>query len=202
MVTAPLPDPQGGCLPKDVRVVPGVDTGVRGGEDVAVHLTLTTAGTLPCRIEVDSGLLLVQLSTGGSPVWSTEQCPGAVPERTVVLRPGWSSSLDVVWPGLYGDRQCTGATRVAPPGAYAVEAAVYEGEPSRADFDLRPAVPVDDEDDGPRGHGHGDGQGDGQGDGHGDEGDGDEGDGTDPGVDYGGEDDASTGNHAGDPDHG
>ncbi len=184
-----------------------------------VRLSLSTVGSTSCRIEIDAELLLVQVSTGGSPVWSTEQCPGAVPEQTVVLRPGWTSALDVVWPGIYGDRGCTGTTKVASPGAYAVEAAVYEGEPSRADFDLEAAAPPEHEGDGPRG---GQGQatlpttsrpttpataqampalmpvrtrtpmtpgrrlrlrlgGSGQG-----------------GIDYGGEDDASTGNHVGD----
>ncbi len=208
VVSTGLADAQGGCLPEDVRVVPAVARGATGGEDATVQLSLATAGSTPCRIEVDAELLLLQVSTDGSPVWSTEQCPGAVPERTVVLRPGWTSALDVVWPGIYGDKGCTGTTKDAPPGSYAVEAAVYEGEPSRTDFDLAAAVPPDDEGDGPRGgNGSDDGdeadEGSDDGTGGADAGDGDEGSddgtgGTQGGVDYGGEDDASTGNHAGD----
>jgi len=208
VVSTGLADAQGGCLPEDVRVVPAVARGATGGEDVTVQLSLATAGSTPCRIEVDAELLLLQVSTGGSPVWNTEQCPGAVPERTVVLRPGWTSALDVVWPGIYGDKGCTGTTKDAPPGSYAVEAAVYEGEPSRADFDLAAALPPDDEADGPGGgNGSDDGDETGEGSSDADEGSGGTeegsgggtGGGAQGGVDYGGEDDASTGNHAGDP---
>ena len=183
--------------------------------DVPLRLSLSTAGSTSCRIEIDAELLLVQVSTGGSPVWSTEQCPGAVPEQTVVLRPGWTSALDVVWPGIYGDRGCTGTTKVASPGAYAVEAAVYEGEPSRADFDLEAAAPPEEEGEGPRGgHGQDDAADDESADDSGngadagtdantdedtdEDADNTSGGGGQGGIDYGGEDDASTGNHVGD----
>jgi hypothetical protein len=115
-----------------------VEGSPRGGSDVALALSVATSADTACRLELTPDDLLVKVSTGGGQVWSTDQCPGAVPERTLVLRPGWTTAVVVTWPGIYGDKGCTGTTRDAPPGSYAVEAAVYAGEPARSDFDLRP----------------------------------------------------------------
>jgi hypothetical protein len=152
VVTAALPTADGGCLAEQVTVTPTVEGSPRGGSDVALALSVATSADTACRLELTPDDLLLKVSTGGRPVWSTEQCPGAVPERTLVLRPGWTTAVVVTWPGIYGDKGCTGTTRSAPPGSYAVEAAVYEGEPARSDFDLRPPV---------RPSGHGPGAGDG-----------------------------------------
>ncbi len=140
VVTAELPAADGGCLATDVTVTPAVAGRPRSGTDVAFALSVATTGASACRMELSSDVLLLKVSTGGQPVWDTEQCPGAVSERTVVLRPGWTTSVIVTWPGVYGDKTCTGTTRDAPPGSYAVEAAVYEGEPGRTDFELEPPV--------------------------------------------------------------
>ena len=136
VVSTELAAAEGGCLAEDVRVVPNVAGPATSGTEVPIGLTLTTASPTACRLELDADALLLSVSTDGASVWSTEQCPSAVAERTVVLRPGWLSAADVVWPGVPGDRGCTGTTRDAPPGAYAVEAALYAGEPARAEFAL------------------------------------------------------------------
>lgn len=148
VVTATLPTAQGDCLAADVTVVPAVAPRPPSGSEVAIALAVATGGDTACRLELSPEILVVKVSTGGRPVWDTEQCPGAVPERTVVLRPDWTAAVTVTWPGIYGDKGCTGTTRDGPPGAYAVEAAVYEGEPGRTDIDLQPpqAEPPDEGD--------------------------------------------------------
>lgn len=138
VVTTALAGPEGECLAADVNVTPAVAGVPRGGSDVGLDLSVTTAGETPCRLELGPEVLAVKVSTGGTAVWDTVQCPGAVPERALVLRPGWTTAVTVTWPGIYGDKGCTGLTRDAPPGSYAAEAAVYEGEPGRVDFDLQP----------------------------------------------------------------
>jgi hypothetical protein len=138
VVEAALPSAEGACAATDVTVTPVVDGSPRGGSDVALSLSVATAGDTACRLELTAEVLTLKVSTAGRSVWETEQCPGAVPERDLVLRPGWTTALVVTWPGIFSDKECSGTTRDAPPGAYAVESAVYAGEPARFDFELRP----------------------------------------------------------------
>jgi hypothetical protein len=138
VVRAALPSAEGACEATDVTVTPAVHGSPRGGSDVALSLAVSTAGDTACRMELSAEVLTLKVSTAGRSVWETEQCPGAVPERDLVLRPGWAAALVVTWPGIFSDKDCTGTTRDAPPGAYAVESAVYAGEPMRVDFELRP----------------------------------------------------------------
>jgi len=138
VVTARLAAADGGCLATDVTVVPSVAASARSGSDVEIALSFATTDETACWIELSPEVFTLKVSTGGVRVWETDQCPGAVPDRTVVLRPGWTTAVSVSWPGIYGDKNCTGTTRDAPPGAYAVEAAIFEGEPGRVDFELQP----------------------------------------------------------------
>ncbi|MDF2966537.1 MAG: hypothetical protein K0Q93_315 [Nocardioidaceae bacterium] len=138
VVRAALPSAEGACEATDVTVTPTVDGSPRGGSDVALSLSVATAGDTACRLELTAEVLTLKVSTAGRSVWETEQCPGAVPERDLVLRPGWTTALVVTWPGIFSDKDCSGTTRDAPPGAYAVESAVYAGEPARFDFEVRP----------------------------------------------------------------
>jgi hypothetical protein len=156
VVPATLPSADGGCLAADVTVTPSVPGTARSGTDVALALSVGTTGATVCRLELSPQVLAVKVSTGGQQVWDTVQCPGAVPERTAVLRPGWTTAVTITWPGVYGDKGCTGTTKGAPPGAYALEAAVYKGEPGRTDFELMPPV-AQTPDGGPRGHDEQDG---------------------------------------------
>lgn len=138
VVRAALPSAEGACAATDVTVTPAVVGSPRGGSEVALSLSAATTGDTPCRLELTAEVLTLKVSTAGRSVWETEQCPGAVPERDLVLRPGWATALVVTWPGIFSDKDCSGTTRDAPPGAYAVESAVYAGEPARVDFELRP----------------------------------------------------------------
>jgi hypothetical protein len=61
-----------------------------------------------------------------------------VPELDVVLRPYWTSGLDLVWSGQRSVRRCAPDAADAPPGDYALEAAALTGEPASAAFTLQP----------------------------------------------------------------
>lgn len=111
-------------------VEPAITGDAVAGEPVELQLMLSTTSVAGCRLVPSDDQLLVQVTdAGGVPRWDTQQCPGALPDGEVALRPGWQVSVRVVWSGRLGDRGCTGLTLLADPGTYAVHAAVVGGEP-------------------------------------------------------------------------
>lgn len=140
VVTARLEPPGAVDDPCDLGAVvvePAVtDTSV-AGRPVDLRLTVGTTADAPCRLTLDAGSVLVQVTADDEEaVWDTGQCPRALPPRQVVLRPGWQLAVDVLWSGLRGDRTCSGLTAAPPAGAYTVQAAAVGGEPGSGTFVL------------------------------------------------------------------
>lgn len=129
---------EAGCAPDSVQIQPSVAGAAEAGQQVLLGLTIRTTAAEACLLKVTPERVLVQVSVADRPttIWDTAQCPGSVPTRTVALRPGWQTTLDLPWSGRLGDRGCTGLTDAAKPGTYAVQAAVVGGEPGRSVFVL------------------------------------------------------------------
>lgn len=126
------------CAPDSVQVQPSAAGATEAGQQVLLGLTIRTTAAEPCLLAVTPEKVLVQVSVADRPttIWDTVECPGSLPTRTVALRPGWQTMLDLPWSGRLGDRGCTGLTDAAKPGTYAVQAAVIGGEPGRSVFVL------------------------------------------------------------------
>lgn len=129
------------CDPATVDVLPEVSEPVRVGEAVPLTLLLTTSVPRGCTLELDSSSLLVAVTSGDRQIWSSTRCTGAVPTRQLVVRPHWSTLIEMAWSGRLGRGGCDSTEPAAPPGTYTVQAALVEGEPGGSDFRLRPAAP-------------------------------------------------------------
>src|SRR5699024_2456366 len=82
--TAP-PTPSGPCPASDVTVLPSVTAAV-AGTPVPIVLTLKTAKTPACTWQVSRKTVQVKVaSAAGAAVWSTVQCPKAMPTSDVVV---------------------------------------------------------------------------------------------------------------------
>lgn len=127
------------CDPSTVNVVPEVAEPVRVREAVPVTLQLTTSSPRACTLELDASSLLVAVTTEDRQIWSSTRCTGAVPTRALVVRPHWSTLIDVMWSGRLGRGGCDSTEPAPPPGTYTVRAALVKGEPGASDFQLRPA---------------------------------------------------------------
>jgi len=53
-----------------------------------------------------------------------------------VAQPHWSTIVEVTWSGQLTRNRCSLSAPWAPPGAYTVQAALLEGEPATANFEL------------------------------------------------------------------
>lgn len=126
------------CDPASVRVAPEVSGEARAGDPVPVQLRLSTASDAACTLQLDSGSMLVAVTSADEQVWSTARCTQAAPERSLVVQPRWSTLVEVIWSG---GESCATGEGVVPPGRYTVQAALVEGEPAASDFEVEAPPP-------------------------------------------------------------
>lgn len=133
--TAP-PTPSGPCPASDVTVMPSVTAAV-AGTPVSIVLTLQTTKTPACTWQVSRKTVQVKVaSAAGTAVWSTVQCPKAVPTSDVVVYRDTPTTVQVDWSARRADDDCSTHTAWSKAGDYQVTAVALGGEPAQAAFTL------------------------------------------------------------------
>jgi hypothetical protein len=145
--------PREDCDLTEVLVVPSVAEPAYAEEPVRLSLRISSAGSSPCSLGLDAENLLVVISDGDDTVWDSTHCEDDIPVRDLALQPRWSTLIDLTWSGLHSGRTCASDATPAEPGTYTVQAAMLEGEPSEAEFELvaRPKSADDNDDKGKNG---------------------------------------------------
>jgi hypothetical protein len=138
----PLPMPTGPCRDDDVKIVPTLRENAYAGEDVRLALRLSTYRSPACSWEVSADTVAVRLTSGSDRIWSSQDCPAAVPTEAVVLRKRKATRVDVIWSGRRSDSDCSRSTSWAQPGYYHVAAAAMGSEPESEQFELRSPAPI------------------------------------------------------------
>lgn len=134
--------PDGVCAAEDIAVTPVIDRAV-AGRNVLLVLELRTVASAACTWQVSPENLTVKITSGEDDIWSSGDCPRAVPTRNVVVRQAVGTRVGVRWSGRRSDDECSRFTEWALPGWYHVAAAALAGEPSDLQFELeRPRRPV------------------------------------------------------------
>lgn len=137
-----LAQPDGPCEDTDIAVTPVVDEAV-AGRQVLFVLELRTISSAACTWHVSPDSLTVKLTSGSDDIWSSRECPRAVPTQNVVVRNAVSTKVGITWSGRRADRDCTRTTPWAMPGWYHIAASALAGEPSDVQFELvRPSDTV------------------------------------------------------------
>jgi hypothetical protein len=133
--TGPLAQPAGKCDAADVAVAPDVqDTDAFGPVPLRIGLSATTGRA--CTFAFGQDTVALRVTSGDDLIWESLHCPSALPERSVVVRPGWLSYVTVDWSGRRASQGCGGGD-FAQPGYYWAEAAALGGEPGRSQFELQ-----------------------------------------------------------------
>jgi hypothetical protein len=131
------PEPTGECSPADIVVEPAVSDGY-SYDNVTIPLQLRTVKAAACTWKLSSDALQVRISQkGGDLVWSTVDCPKAVPIREIVVRRDVVTTLPLTWTGrrvVAGE--CTGHGPWVKPNFFVIVASALGGEPSSATFGL------------------------------------------------------------------
>lgn len=130
-----LAAPTGPCSDEDIAVEPVVRNPV-AGQDVTVTLRLHTISSPACTWRVSHDTLTLKITSGADDIWSSRQCPRAIPTQDVVVRDNVTSSIAVTWDSKRSDDTCSRRTEWALPGFYHVAAAALAGEPADAQFHL------------------------------------------------------------------
>jgi hypothetical protein len=134
--TPTLAAPEGECDGSDIAVTPKVTHAV-AGRDVLVVLQLRTLQSEACTWRTGADALTVNITSGKDAIWSSRQCPRAVPVRDVVVRKAVTTNLGIMWrEAKRSGEECIRATDWAMPGWYHVTAAALGGEPSDLQFEL------------------------------------------------------------------
>lgn len=136
----PLPEPTGPCEAGDVVVTPEVVGSANAGSPVTFRLDVTTRETPACTYRVSARTVAVKVVSGSDRIWSSQDCPAAIPEVDVVARTKVPGVAEMRWRGQRSDSGCTRTTPWALAGWYHVQAAAFGAEPTSTQFELRPAV--------------------------------------------------------------
>jgi hypothetical protein len=137
----PLASPTGACTDSDVVATPSVKGTAYAGHSVVFTMTLTTLSSPACTWDVSSKVMAVKVTSGSDRIWSTQECSGAVPKQSVVVRKDHPVDVSVTWNGQRSDSDCTRSTAWAEPGYYHVIAASFGAEPVDMQFELKSPVP-------------------------------------------------------------
>ena len=140
----PLASPTGACADSDVVATPSVKGTAYAGHSVVFTMTLTTLSSPACTWDVSSKAMAVKVTSGSDRIWSTQECSGAVPKQSVVVRKDHPVDVSVAWNGQRSDSDCTRSTTWAEPGWYHAVAAAFGSAPVDEQFKLltpvRPTV--------------------------------------------------------------
>ncbi|MEO5711479.1 MAG: hypothetical protein ABIQ59_16850 [Nocardioidaceae bacterium] len=137
----PLASPSGACADTDVVTTPSVKGTAYAGQPVVFTMTLATQVSEACTWEVSSRTLVVKVTSGVDRIWSTQECFGAVPKQSVVVRRDHPTTVAVGWNGQRSDTDCTRSTAWAEPGYYHVVSASFGADPVDVQFELKSPVP-------------------------------------------------------------
>ena len=131
------PEPTGECSPSDIVVEPAVSDGY-SYDNVTIPLQLRTVKASACTWKLSADALQVRISqNSGDLVWSTVDCPKAVPTKEIVVRRDVVTTLPLTWTGrrvVAGE--CTGHGPWVKPNFFVIVAAALGGEPASATFGL------------------------------------------------------------------
>lgn len=136
-----LAEPSGPCTDSDIVATPAL-TSAAGGSDVAITINLRTIATEACTWQATAETLTVTITSGDDYIWSTRECPAAIPVQDVVIRQAVDTPVVVTWSARRSDETCSTRTAWAMPGFYHVEAAALGGDGTDVQFELTPAQPA------------------------------------------------------------
>ena len=106
--------PTGPCASSDVVVAPTL-TEATAGSEILITLELSTRVAEACTWTVSPETLTMKITSGPDDIWSSRQCPTAIPTREVVVRRAIGTKLGRPLERQALGRRVLGADRVGAP---------------------------------------------------------------------------------------
>jgi len=117
-----LAKPEGPCDDEDVVVTPTIED-AHAGSPVEIVLELTTVEADACFWEVSPESVFVNIDGEDGTLWSSQQCPDAMPTERVVPRREHAAKVSLWWVGRESDEACSPWTDWVLAGSYTAIAA-------------------------------------------------------------------------------
>lgn len=133
-----LARPTGPCADSDVLITPTIGAAY-AGQPVKVLLELTTVEAEACYWTVDAEAVLFTVEGEDGAIWSTRDCPAAVPTKDVVPRREKAATVVLWWDGTESGEGCTRESWVFSGTYRAVAVARGSVTPIETGFVLAPA---------------------------------------------------------------
>lgn len=99
-------------------------TGSIAGYPMTFGLTMTNTSEQACSLDAGTEHLVLRVTSGNDPIWSSAHCPGGAESRMYVFGPGVSSTVNVEWSGARSTSSCQGGLPAPRPGTYVVEGSI------------------------------------------------------------------------------
>ncbi|WP_062070336.1 hypothetical protein [Demequina sediminicola] len=114
-------DPSRACTANDVTITTTASPASPTiGTMPAFDLSIQHVGTSPCTLSTDTEGTELAVSSGNDQYYSTSWCPEdpGFESKTWVLQADDVQALQVVWPGIWQNSDCTGPVNEIRPGTY------------------------------------------------------------------------------------
>lgn len=136
----PVSMPSGPCSSQDIAVTPSVPDPV-AGQDIKLVFDISTITTPACNWRLSSKTLALKITSGADLIWTTTQCPAAIPTEDLVLRSDIPTRVKIFWNARRSEPGCPKLTDWARLGGYHLHVAALAGEPQDIYFGLVAPTP-------------------------------------------------------------
>jgi hypothetical protein len=134
--------PSGPCAAGDVAITPSVPKPV-AGRDITLVLDLSTLNTPACSWTMSPRTTAVKITSGTDLIWTSVQCPKAIPAQDLVLRQDDPVRVKLTWDAMRSGPGCPRLTQWAMPGTYHLHVSALGGQPQDAVFLLAAPSPAE-----------------------------------------------------------
>jgi hypothetical protein len=138
----PVAMPSGPCAPGDIAISPSVPRPY-AGRDISLVLDLSTLTTPACTWKVSGSTLALKITSGSDLIWTSVQCPRAIPTEDLVLRQSAPTRVRLTWDARRSEPGCPRLTDWARLGTYHLYVAALAGQPQEATFTLVTPPPTE-----------------------------------------------------------
>jgi hypothetical protein len=114
------------CDGSDLRPTLTGDRTVKVGKKTTFSLSVINGGKKTCKVTVKPSSATLTIVSGGDRIWSTKDCPAAVPAAKRTLLPEHALGWKVTWSGKRSGDGCT-TSKVAPQKGYYWAIANFDG---------------------------------------------------------------------------
>jgi hypothetical protein len=134
--------PSGPCQASDIAITPSVPKPV-AGRDISLVLDISSLNTPACAWTLSSGTMALKITSGPDLIWTTSQCPRAIPTQDVVVRQAQPTRVKLTWDARRSEPGCPVRTEWALPGTYHLHVAALAGRPQDVTFLLTAPTPAE-----------------------------------------------------------